>query len=194
MNFLAHIQLSGNTSDLLAGNFLGDFVSKKDFEKLPESIQKGVLLHRAIDNFTDRHEITKSSNRLMHEQHGKYAAVLSDIFYDHFLALHWDKFHDKPLQEFATNTYQLLGEYVEHFPDSAKSFYQYMCHYNILYRYKELEGMEQVVQGMARRSRFGQHMANGVQTLVENYSELETNFLRFYPSLEKHCLEIRTGA
>lgn len=193
MNFLAHIQLSGNNSDLLVGNYLGDFVSKKDFEALPATIQKGILLHRAIDSYTDQHEITKNSNRLLHEQHGKYAAVLSDIYYDHFLASHWDKFHEKPLQEFAKDTYQLLGNYMHYFPERAKSFYQYMCHYNILYRYKELEGMEQVLQGMARRSRFGKHMANGVDTLVENYSALETNFLRFYPSLEKHCLEIRTS-
>lgn len=193
MNFLAHIQLSGDEYDLLAGNYLGDFVAKKEYELLPKSIQQGVELHRAIDLFTDQHEITKDSNKLLSGQHGKYAAVLSDIFYDHFLALHWGKFHEKPLQQFATETYHLLGTYMPYFPDRAKSFYQYMCHYNILFRYKELEGIHQVLQGMASRSRFGKHMANGVDTLTENYSALEENFLRFYPLLEKHCMEIRIG-
>lgn len=193
MNFLAHIQLSGGEQDLLTGNYLGDFVSKKEYEQLPESIQKGVLLHRSIDQFTDRHEITKRSNRLLHEKHGKYAAVLSDIFYDHFLARHWEKFHEQPLQLFANETYQLLEQYHHYFPDQAKAFYQYMCHYNILFRYSELEGIHQVVQGMARRSRFGAHMADGLSTLQEHYTALEQNFLDFYPELEKHCLEMRRG-
>lgn len=191
MNFLAHIQLSGEDQDLLTGNYLGDFVSKKEFEQLPEKIQKGVLLHRSIDTFTDKHELTKKSNRLLHEKHGKYAGVLSDIFYDHFLARHWRKFHHKDLQLFANETYYILEQYHSYFPDRAKSFYKYMCYYNILVQYKELEGIHKVLQGMAQRSTFGKHMSNGVQTLQEHYKDLEQNFLDFYPDLEKHCTEVK---
>ena len=191
MNFLAHIELSGEDKDLLTGNFLGDFVSKKEMEALPANIQKGVLLHRVIDQFTDQHPVTKACNRLLHEKHGKYAAVLTDIFYDHFLAKHWQEFHHSNLNDFAAGIYEQLGHYLPFFPDRAKAFYQYMCHYNILYRYKDLEGIHMVLQGMARRSSYGKHMAQGISTLEEHYESFEKNFLNFYPELQQHTLPHR---
>ncbi len=61
MNYLAHIFLSGNDDDVLIGNFIGDYVKGKDFNNYPAGIQKGILLHRRIDTYTDRHKIIHQS-------------------------------------------------------------------------------------------------------------------------------------
>ena len=56
MNFLAHSYLSFSEEQLV-GNMIADFVKNRDVARLPESIQKGIKLHRAIDTFTDAHSL-----------------------------------------------------------------------------------------------------------------------------------------
>ncbi|HRK54971.1 MAG TPA: DUF479 domain-containing protein, partial [Cyclobacteriaceae bacterium] len=66
MNFLAHIYLSGNDPQLTIGNFIGDFVKGGSLTGQYEpQVIKGVALHRAIDEFTDSHQVVqKSKDRL----------------------------------------------------------------------------------------------------------------------------------
>ena len=52
MNFLGHLILSGTNPDVIFGNFIADSVKGKSYLLLPDSIQKGIVLHRVIDNFT----------------------------------------------------------------------------------------------------------------------------------------------
>ena len=92
MNFLAHIYLSGDSRELLIGNFIGDYVKGKDYEKYPPAIQDGILLHRKIDWFTDDHSITKKAKKLVRGQYGLYAGIVIDIFYDHYLSANWDQY------------------------------------------------------------------------------------------------------
>ena len=64
MNFLAHILLSGAEDDLLKlGNFMGDTVRGKQYLDYPEEVQRGILLHRQIDTFTDAHPLFRGSKR-----------------------------------------------------------------------------------------------------------------------------------
>jgi acyl carrier protein phosphodiesterase len=63
MNFLAHIYLSGDSEDLLIGNFIADFVKGKQYEQFVGSIQKGIFLHRQIDYFTDTHALVRQSTK-----------------------------------------------------------------------------------------------------------------------------------
>ena len=55
MNFLAHVYLSGNDPHLALGNLIADRIKGKDYINYPIPIQKGILLHRQIDTFTDNH-------------------------------------------------------------------------------------------------------------------------------------------
>jgi acyl carrier protein phosphodiesterase len=63
MNFLAHIYLSGNNELLKIGNFMADGIRGKQFETYPKAIQNGILLHRAIDSFTDAHPVFRQSTK-----------------------------------------------------------------------------------------------------------------------------------
>ena len=54
-NFLAHLYLAGDDDGLLLGAMLGDFVrGGMDDSKLPPAVQRGILLHRFIDQYLDR--------------------------------------------------------------------------------------------------------------------------------------------
>jgi len=64
MNYLAHIYLSGNDDFLKLGNFIADEIKGKSYKEFPKDIQKGIILHRAIDDFTDHHPlVSKGAHR-----------------------------------------------------------------------------------------------------------------------------------
>ena len=65
MNYLAHAYLSFGEPDILIGNMISDFIKgKKQFDYLLP-VQKGIQLHRAIDEFTDFHAVTKEAKQLL---------------------------------------------------------------------------------------------------------------------------------
>ena len=81
MNFLAHIYLSGEGNELLTiGNFIADTVRGKEYLQYPEAMQRGILLHRRIDTFTDAHAIFRKSKHRLVPTYNHYAGVLVDIF------------------------------------------------------------------------------------------------------------------
>ena len=116
MNYLAHIYLSGNNDELKIGNFMADSIKGKKYLKYPESIQKGIILHRAIDYYTDTHPIVMQSIRRLFAIYGHYSGIIVDIFYDHFLAANWKNYSDVPLKNYIKDFYKLLQENFEILP------------------------------------------------------------------------------
>ncbi len=86
MNFLAHVYLSGNNEQLILGNLIADAVKGKQIDNFSHDIVKGIKLHRLIDSYTDNHAVFKKSVNRLEVVYKKYASVICDIFYDHFLA------------------------------------------------------------------------------------------------------------
>ena len=98
MNYLAHTYLSGTDSDILVGNFIADAVKGRQVDNYSEKIQQGIHLHREIDTYTDSHEVTKRSKSRLYEKYRHYSAVIIDIFYDHYLAVEWNNYHQQNLE------------------------------------------------------------------------------------------------
>ena len=86
MNYLAHILLSGNDRRLQVGNFIGDFVKGTEYEQYPKRIKEGILLHRAIDSFTDNHPVFLETVDMLLPDFGRYSGIMADMFYDYLLA------------------------------------------------------------------------------------------------------------
>ena len=61
MNYLAHIFLSGNDRCIQIGNFIGDGVKGDGYKQYPRKFQQGILLHREIDAFSDRHPLVREA-------------------------------------------------------------------------------------------------------------------------------------
>ena len=68
VNFLAHLYLSQNNTNMMIGNFIADHVKGNDYKKYSNEIQKGILLHREIDTYTDTHPIVRKSKRRLHKR------------------------------------------------------------------------------------------------------------------------------
>ena len=113
MNFLAHLYFSPNDSLVKTGNFMADWIKGKAYENYPVKVQQGILLHRSIDDFTDKHPNVMQSKSYFRDSYGKYAGVVTDILYDHFLAKNWKEYENEDLQTYSNKTFRELIEMQE---------------------------------------------------------------------------------
>lgn len=180
MNFLTHLYLSGNDEQLMIGNFIGDSVKGSSYNKFPEGIKKGILLHRAIDFYSDNHPVFLKSVERLRLKYRKYAGVIVDIFYDHFLAKNWKEYSDKPLEQFSSEVNSLMLKNVLYFPEKSLMFLKYSFRTNLLVSYASIDGIGEVLYGMSRRSTFKSNMELAEEDLKANYSEFENEFRLFF--------------
>ena len=187
MNFLAHIYLSGNNETIMLGNFIADIVKGNNFEKLDAGVVRGIRIHRQLDQFTDQHEAVKKSNTFLRPVFGKFSGITTDIFYDHFLALHWRKYSEIPLNEYAQMIYESIENHLFMLPPETKNIFQIMKQNNWLLNYANLYGIERTMDGMARRTKFDSNLKRGADELKKNYSWHEHNFFEFFPDVSAYA-------
>ncbi|MBN1650350.1 MAG: DUF479 domain-containing protein [Bacteroidales bacterium] len=183
MNFLAHIYLAGNNDGLIIGNFIADMVKGKAYQNYPEAIQKGILLHRQIDTFTDNHPVWRKTKRRILEEQGKYAGVVADLYYDHFLAKEWQRFSKEKLDEFVCRNYRLIIKNYRLLPDRARFILPFMVRQNWLVNYANLEPLSLIFDRMDRRTAYRSGMKTSVVTLQKYYPEIKNDFLDFMPEI-----------
>ncbi len=187
MNFLAHIYLSGNNEPLMVGNFIGDFVKGSMMNEYTPEIKKGILLHREIDHFTDKHPIVKQSKKRLRKKYGHYAGVITDIYYDHYLALDWHKYHQQKLLDYTLSFYSAISKYKNVVPEKVNHMLRYMKRDNWLYNYQYFDGIKRVLHGMSRRTTFDSKMDLAIHDLKEDHQEYHHEFNAFFPDLMDHC-------
>lgn len=186
MNFLAHIYLSGDNDFIKIGNFIADGIHGKNFSGIHPEIQKGIILHRHIDTFTDSHSIFKQSTKKLHTEYGHYSGVIIDIFYDHFLAKNWVNYSSISLADFTSDFYQLLEKNLHLTPDKTKRMFPYMVSQNWLYAYRSFEGISQILYQMDSRTGFKSKMQFAPKELQAFYPEFESEFTLFFKELQSH--------
>ena len=186
MNYLAHLYLSGNNHEIMIGNFIADHVKGKQIELYDEEVVKGIRLHRLIDEFTDSHEIVSLSKNRIREEFKKYTPVIIDVFYDHFLAINWHKYHHENLDEFANRFYELMNKNGHRLPERTNQMLQYMIPQNWLMNYKTIEGINKTLTGMSRRTKFESKMEFAAAHLDLHYAAFEKEFEAYFEELRSY--------
>ena len=184
MNFLAHTHLSQDNEDVIFGNFIADSVKGRSYLKFRKDIRVGILLHRDIDVFTDRHPIVKHSIATIRPYYGKYSGIVVDIYYDHFLARNWKSYHNEELAKYSTRVYLILAKRFLLLPARVRRMLPFLIGQNWLSGYANLKELKRVFYGMDRRTGNISGMGNAVETLEENYDILFQDFKEFYGELE----------
>jgi acyl carrier protein phosphodiesterase len=187
LNFLAHLYLSKNNTNLMIGNFIADHIRGNNYESFSKEIQQGIFLHRAIDTFTDAHKIVRKSKRRLHARYRHYDGVIIDIFYDYFLAKNWADFSEIPLDVYTNSIYNLFDKIKLDLPAKSQQFIKYMIEYNILFNYKYKDGIEKVLNGMNRRTKGKSQMNLAIEDLRNLEAELEEDFSLFFKDLIAHA-------
>ena len=186
MNFLAHIYLSGNNDLMKIGNFMADGIRGKRFDNFHLEIQKGIILHREIDTFTDAHPIFRQSTKRLHANYHHYSGIIVDIFYDHFLAKNWSKYSDEKLEDFTERFYQSLRDNHDSLTLKTKKMIPYMIDHNWLLSYQTIEGIENVLVKMDNRMKLDSNMRFSIAELRIFYTEFEQEFTTFFEAIITH--------
>ncbi len=184
MNFLAHVYLSGDDTQLMIGNFIADFVKGRNLgDRYSAEIVQGIELHRAIDKFTDQHEVVQSSKDRLRPKYRHYSGVIVDMYYDHFLAKNWEAFHKMPLADFALRFYSVITAHESILPEDVQRMMPYMIRGNWFLNYAYKEGIHRALSGMSRRTPFDSKMDEAVTDLSKHYELFENEFNEFFPIL-----------
>jgi acyl carrier protein phosphodiesterase len=186
MNFLAHLYLSKHAEELMIGNFIADAVKGKNFEAYTPGVIQGIKMHREIDAFTDAHHITKISATRLMPRYRKYAGVIVDVFYDHFLAINWEQYHHESLPIFADKVYQLMHQNINGLPPKSQYLLPYMIKHNWLLNYSKIEGIQRTLTGMASRTSFVSNMQFATEELELYYQDFDQEFKLFFEEARNH--------
>ena len=186
MNFLAHIYLSGDSDLIKIGNFMADGVRGNKYLELHSEIQKGIILHRTIDTFTDAHPIFRQSTKRLHANYHHFSGVIVDVFYDHFLAKNWSLYSDEKLEVYVANFYDSLTTHDDLLTEKAQMMKPYMIQQNWLLSYQTIEGIEKILSQMDNRIKRESNMRFSVQELKLFYNEFEADFTILFNDLRVH--------
>jgi acyl carrier protein phosphodiesterase len=184
LNYLAHLFLAGTDPEMILGNFIADHVKGSDVLKYPENVQKGISMHRAIDTFTDQHPVVKQSIARLRADFRKYAGVIVDMYYDHYLSALWNEYSHTDLGSFTKTRYDILNTFQSILPARSARLLFYMEKQNWLLSYGSFDGLQQAFIGMSRRTTFESKMELAVVNLKAGYPEFGNEFRQFFPELQ----------
>lgn len=190
MNFLAHAYLSFGHSEILTGNMMSDFVKGKKRYEHPDLIQKGIVLHRLIDDFTDAHHSTKAIKQFFKSDYGLYSAVFTDVVYDYFLANDINEFSNEiHLGEFVSETFDKLTDNQNLLELSFQSVFIKMKEQNWLFHYREIWGIEKSFTGIARRAKYFDSSDKAFEIFKDNIENMRPFYEVFFPDVKRYAKE-----
>ena len=188
MNFLFHMLLSGDDGEILAGNFMGDFVKGPLVDRFPERIRKGLALHRGIDSFASRDELFRRSRLRLDPCYGLYRGVLIDLFYDHFLVAEWDRWSKEPFDVFLSRTRSVIDNQRDEMPERLQKLLPLIFE-ELLPSYREVSGIGSALERMSRRVSRSNPLAGGEAELVRHYEALRRDFHGFMPLVHRFAAD-----
>ena len=164
---------------------ISDFVKGKEKFVFNGNIQKGMVLHRAIDEFTDRHPATKKAMEVFKPAYRLYSAPIMDILFDYFLANDQNLFTDLSLKEFAQKIYDQLEQNTTHLPNRFLQVFTYMKADNWLYNYKYPEGIRRSLNGLVRRATYINESDTAYRLFLENQDVLNECYELFFGDVKQ---------
>ena len=159
---------------------MGDCVKGCSYDYYPERVAAGILMHRAIDTFTDSHEVSAQCRTLLRPVAGKFAGVALDLLYYHVLARNWSLFSTKALDVFADDVYRRINQRFNELTMENRIMMGYMERENWLLRYATTEGMQRSLSGMSKRISYDNNLDEVMplyETIKGEFDPLALTFL-----------------
>ena len=192
MNHLAHFFLAERAPEAIVGAFLGDFVKGKiGANDFPPLMRDEIVIHRRIDAFTDANEITMDSKNRFVKTRRRFAGIVLDVAFDHFLAKNWTDYAAENLDDFARFAYHALAANAHLFPVDFQPFLPRMIADDFLAAYRDFNRVEFALQRLSLRVRNSENMREAFAELAANYDCFENDFRDFFPRLRNFVAETR---
>ncbi len=183
MNYLAHLYLSGNSDEIMVGNFIGDQVKGNKYRDFPSQISYGIHMHRHIDSYTDQHLLVKESMKLLKPAYGRYSGIVTDIFFDHFLAANWAEHSNITLKQFSKHAHAVLLTNFLILPFQVKQFLPFLIQHKRLESYANKSNLFQVLEIMSKRTTLPSNSQWAMEILEQEYGQFEALFRSFFSDL-----------
>jgi acyl carrier protein phosphodiesterase len=113
----------------------------------------------------------------------RYAGVVIDILYDHFLTKEWDFFSRRPLESVTYNFYRAMVNNFEILPDNVKESFPFFIINNWIESYQTTQGIRHVLRTMSKRTSLPAETRFAMKMLKRNYYSLQEDFMEFFPEL-----------
>ncbi|MGJ8679197.1 ACP phosphodiesterase [Paraglaciecola sp.] len=191
MNYIAHIHIAEHTQTSMLGNFLGDFVKGSDLTYLPEKIERGIRLHRSIDQYTDSHSQVCHLKQLFPNNIRRMAGVVIDIYFDYLLMQNWQKYSKQSYQQIFSAFYAELKTFSM---SENRHFQQQSAHlltYQWLHEYRHEETCFRAFSAIEQRLKGKIEFAAKAEDFLKQNREIFNHcFQQFYPELLAHGLHL----
>jgi acyl carrier protein phosphodiesterase len=192
MNYLAHLHIAEASDSNLLGNLLGDFVKGNPSEQFSEDIVQGIRLHRWVDAYTDSHEVMILAKGLFPATTRRFSPIALDMFWDHCLAKHWQRFHSQSLRQFVLDAERKVKiDHSSSLPERYMMVSNKMWQGRWLESYAEFENIHFALQRMSLRRERMKPLAECYVSLEDSYQELESLFFSLYPQVLEKAKSIR---
>ena len=183
MNYLAHTYLSGENDDIKVGNFLGDWVKGSDYLKYSEDIRTGIILHRNIDSFTDRHPLVRKGASRFKLRYARYSGIIMDILYDHYLAHNWKDFHSMTLREYMNRIHNVVFNNFGLYPLRLQNYVPAFMSERWIERYATLDGIREVLDTMSKRTSLPNETEFAISVMQSYYVDFRHEFFDFFSQI-----------
>ncbi len=191
MNHFAHLVLARDTVESTVGNLLGDFARGLDAKALSPAVLAGLLNHRAVDRYTDAHELVAEMKARFSPQRRRFAGIALDIYFDHLLITHWQRFEQRDLATTIATFYQRMQKGQRLMPgENMRSVTTRMVSYDWFGSYADFDSVAESLDRVAMRIRFENNFANAIEDIAQNQDFIRDGFLEFYPQLRAHISEL----
>jgi acyl carrier protein phosphodiesterase len=191
MNHLAHFCLADHSAVGWMGSFLGEYVKGGLKGRLPDGIERGILLHRKIDSYTDCHPMAAASRNRISPARRRFAGIIIDVGYDHFLSKNWSKFCMMDLADFTARVYEALLPLEYLLPEQPRRALPRMVRENWLMQWRSLAGVAKTLDRISARINRRDTLPGAIEEIQENYDSLEADFLSFFPDLMQYVVRTR---
>lgn len=183
MNFLAHTLFAQGDAERIAGQFCGDFVRGSDLSHFPTGIVQGIHRHRRIDAYTDQHPAVRNCLNVFEPPVRRFAGIITDVVFDHYLARDWDKYSDISIEQHVDDVHAALNEKRSLLPPDLQRFATFIQRENVLLGNRSYAGVEVTLDRLSKRSpRFGP-LAQGAAIAAKNETVISGAFDAFFPEL-----------
>jgi acyl carrier protein phosphodiesterase len=190
MNHFAHLVLSQATVESTVGNLLGDFARGVDINLLSAPVHAGLLNHRAVDRFTDSHPLVLEMKRYFSRRRRRFAGIALDIYFDHLLLLHWERFEQRGLDELIAEFYRRMASGRSLMPGAEmRRVTQRIIDYDWFGSYRDADAIALSLDRVAARIRFANDFDNAIEDLQRHHELIRDGFFEFYPQLQQHITE-----
>lgn len=188
MNYLAHALLAEPTPESRMGNVIADCLRQPDLAHLPADVVRGVMQHRAVDAFTDRHPVVHRAIARLSERWGWFTGIILDVYFDHLLAVSWDRHFPVSLGQFVFEVSTDLRATAGGLPERAAFTARWLVESGVMATYATREGITAALERVTHiiRRRIPERaidLAEAMPDLTARHQQLTDDFAEFFPQL-----------